>query len=282
MPAATFHELRERLRQYWTGEGCTENGPCDLALRLGTLSPPVFFALGSREAVRVFQLLVNRCPRESRPDPPPLRLAYRHQMQVFMRPGANDPLDLVRRSLAAVGFELERRDVQWQATTFHVPEIALESFGWRLRLEGLPVGQVTIPQRLHGQPVEDAVEIGYELERLVMLQHGSPEIDALPWDGNCTYGVATGHVRQSLDVYYSDRALGIRSVVEEMERSYESAEESLERGLRLPAYHRFLRCCELLEILRARQGLGLLREHTWMERLAHLSHRCLWGVVDGE
>lgn len=280
MPAATFHELRERLRQYWLGEGCTDPGPCDLALRLGTLSPLVFFALGSDRAQRSVQLLVNRCPRESRRNPPPLRLSYRHQMQVFLRPAPSDPLDLVRRSLAAVGFELEQRDVQWQATDFEVPEIALSSFGWRLRLEGLPVGQVSIPQELHGQPVEDAVEIGYELERLVMIQHGNPEIDELPWDEHGSYGSVTDRVRHSLDRYYTDRELGASSVAEELERSYESAEQSLERGLRPPAYQGFLRCCELLEILRARQGLGLLREHTWMERLAHLSHRCLRDASD--
>ena len=281
MPAATFHELRERLRQFWLAEGCTEHGPCDLPLRLGTLSPSVFYALGSERSRLSLQLLGNRCPRESRHNPPPLRLSYRHQLQVFLRPSPSDPLDLVRQSLTAAGFELERRDVQWQATNFHVPEIALEAFGWRLRLEGLPVGQVSVPQRLHDRSVVDAVEIGYELERLVMLQHGNPEIDELPWDDHCSYGEATDAVRRSLDVYFSDRALGVRSVAEEMERSYDSAEESLERGLHLPAYHRFLRCCELLEILRARQGLGLLREHTWMERLSHLSYRCLGSGDDG-
>lgn len=275
MPAATFLQLQQRLFAYWEEQGCVALGSCDRPLRIGTLSPASFLRILDPVPWSSVQGLINRCPRESRREPSPLRLSYRHQLHVILRPPPKDPLDLLRQSLRSAGFDLRRRDVQFANTDFTVPEVGLTGAGWRLRLEGLPVAHAYYPQALHGQPLPSAVELGYELERLVMLQHGSVDIDQLPWSAGVTYESVAGQMRRGLDRYYTDRSEKPERLSNELDRCFAEAERSLAADLRAPAYDQFLRCCEVLEILRVRQNLGPLREQTWLERLADLSWRCL-------
>ncbi len=275
MPAATFLQLQQRLLAFWAEQGCVALGPNDRPLRIGTLSPGTFLRMLDPAPWSAVQSLINRCPRESRREATPLRLSYRHQLQVFMRPPPSDPLGLLRQSLKAAGFELKRRDLQLANADFSVPEVAVTGTGWRLRLEGLPVAHAYYPQAVHGYQVPSAVEIAYELERLVMLQHGSPRIDDLPWSAEISYGEVAGNMRRGLDVYYRDRSEKKERLLNELDRCFGEAERSLDQDLREPAYDQFLRCCEVFEILRVRQNFGPLREQTWLERLADLSWRCL-------
>lgn len=258
------------LLQFWTasrGPAATLLPACDLPIGHGLLHPLCFARLFDDAPWRAVVLQPLRRPRDARYG----RLTHRagrHQQVVAVRKGPGPaPFDGVRALLAHLGVEPADHDLRFTEDRFHLPALALETFGWRVRLDGIGLGRVDWVQRAAGvELATPALVIALGVERLGICLQGVDGVDELAWSADQRYADLRRAEERMLSAYAFEIVDGaeLRRRLEDLDRD---AVRCLDATLPLPAFEAAVRSLHVLELLAARDALDDDQQRLWTERI---------------
>ena len=230
-----FQEIILRLHNYWAGQGCILQQPCDIEVGAGTFNPATFLRVLGPEPWRVAYVEPSRRPTDGRYGDNPWRGGHYYQFQVILKPAPSDIQHSYLRSLEHLGIDLTQHDIRFVEDDWESPTLGASGLGWEVWLDGSEITQYTYFQQMGSIDLDPiSVEITYGLERITL---DSQDVDSI-FDIEWTSGIAYGDVHYQSEVefsrYYLDEAdtgmlFGLFDTYEK------EAVACLSKGLILPA-----------------------------------------------
>ena len=268
---ATFHELVQRLGDYWQSQGCLPHAGYDMEVGAGTFHPSTFLRSLGPEPWHACYVQASRRPSDGRYGDNPSRLQHYYQFQVVMKPPPGDFLELYIGSLKALGLDLAVHDIRFVEDNWESPTLGASGLGWEVWLNGLEITQFTYFQRVGGLDCKPSMgEIAYGLERLSMYAQGVDRVRDLRWHetsaGAVTYGdlFLQGEREHST---YNFECAQVEAWSRRFDDSEREAAELAARNLPLPAYERVLNCSHSFNMLEARGSLSTTLRQQYILRI---------------
>ena len=275
MPPATLQGITERLRSFWSGEGCAELPGTDQPISRCILAPQVFLRLLGTEHWKSSRVQVLRQPEASRYRRNDLYQTQHLEYQVLLKPGEPEIADRVAQSLLEVGFELETRSWILRDLSWTLRGVGLTGCGWDGLLDGVPIARILFLLGLgESELIPAPVEVTYSLELLALLQQQATDIDSIAWSHTSASSEPVRWRRDDqLSTYYLESA-GRELLRQKLTAGEQEAARLLEAQLPVPAYESVLGALQAAEALQARGELQAREREVVDSRLSELACAC--------
>lgn len=276
----TVQDLILSLHQFWANQNCIICQPYDLEKGAGTFNPATFLrALGPEPWCAAYVEPCRR-PTDGRYGENPNRLQHYYQYQVVMKPCPDNIQALYLDSLAALGIDPYKHDIQFIQDDWESPTLGAWGLGWEVRLDGMEIAQFTYFQEAGGQALDPVtVELTYGTERIAMYIQEVNNVYDLMWSSNATYG----DLFRDQEVQFSTYNFEVAdiSMVSTMFNFCEAeCKKLLNRGLVLPAYDYCVKSSHLFNLLDARGAISVAERTGYIGRVRALARACAAGYVE--
>ncbi len=269
-----FQQLIRTLDTFWEKRGCLIVQPYDMEMGAGTFHPATFFgALGPDPGCCAY-VQPSRRPTDGRYGKNPLRMQRYYQYQVLLKPTPDDVQQQYLESLRACGLTLEDHDIRFVQDDWESPTLGAWGLGWEVWMDSLEITQFTYFQQVGGVDLDHiSCEITYGLERIATFAQGRPDVYALDYGPNATYGdLHLANERESSEYNFNHADVRLH---QDLFTSYEKdAKRLLEAQLILPAYEQLLRCSHTFNLLDARGAISQSDRPRLVLRIRSLAKRC--------
>jgi glycyl-tRNA synthetase alpha chain len=169
----TFQEIILSLHEFWQSHNCLLTQPYDTEKGAGTFNPATFLRAVGPEPWRAAYVEPCRRPTDGRYGDNPNRLQHYFQYQVVLKPAPADSQDLYLQSLANLGLDPYKHDIQFLQDDWESPTLGAWGLGWEVRLDGMEITQFTYFQEVGSLEMDPVtVELTYGLERIAMRVFG--------------------------------------------------------------------------------------------------------------
>lgn len=262
-------ETLQRLHAYWRGHGCAVLPPCTLDVPMALMHPQTVFRLLDDEPWRAVCTQPVARPGDARGGRHPFRTSRHLQLQVVLKA---PPLPAVRGwllgSLEALGVRSAEHEIRLVDQRQQVDALEADGVGWRVLVDGLAVGRLTVWSRLAGRALDPPpVDLVYGIERLVLPVADVDDVYRLRW----SQGVAAPsylRLRRRAEEEFG-RYVGEVASIDWLRQTLDGlaaeAARCLDAGLLRPAYERAIEGLVHLDVLERR---GALTPRERAERLA--------------
>jgi len=197
----TFQELILRLQSFWAQRGCILQQPHDVEVGAGTMAPETFLRVLGPKPYKVAYVQPSRRPADGRYGENPNRLYKHMQLQVILKPPAENVQDLYLESLGAMGIDLRQHDIKFEEDNWESPTLGAWGIGWQVMLDGLEITQFTYFQQCGGIDLDPiSAELTYGLERIAAFLQDVDSIYDIVW----ACDPQTGGVTKYSDVRLAD------------------------------------------------------------------------------
>lgn len=184
-----LQELKLKLHEYWSSQGCSIMEPHDVEKGAGTMNPFTFLAALGEKSYRRSYVEPSRRPADGRYGENPNRLYMHHQYQVIIKPSPDDIVDLYIKSLEYIGFRREEHDIRFLEDNWESPTLGAFGRGWEVWIDGMEVTQFTFFQVIGGMDCRPVTaEITYGLERIAMYLQNVDNVFDLMYSAHERYG----------------------------------------------------------------------------------------------
>jgi glycyl-tRNA synthetase alpha chain len=202
----TFQELILKLQTFWADRGCVLQQPYDVEVGAGTMAPETFLRVLGPQPYKVAYLQPSRRPADGRYGENPNRLFKHIQLQVILKPPAENVQELYLESLGAIGIELRKHDIKFEEDNWESPTLGAWGIGWQVMLDGLEITQFTYFQQCGGVDLLPiSAELTYGLERIAAFLQDVDSIYDIVWARDPDNGAAItyGDVRLAEELQFS-------------------------------------------------------------------------------
>ena len=145
-----FQDLILKLQKYWGDKGCVILEPYDIEKGAGTMSPHTFLRALGPEPWKVVYVEPSRRPADARYGENPNRVYQHHQLQVILKPSADDIQDLYLDSLRAIGIDPLKHDIRFVDDNWESPTLGAWGLGWVVWLDAMEFTKFTYFQQVGG------------------------------------------------------------------------------------------------------------------------------------
>ncbi len=276
----TVQDLILSLHQFWANQHCIICQPYDLEKGAGTFNPATFLRVLGPEPWRAAYVEPCRRPTDGRYGNNPNRLQHYYQYQVVMKPCPDNIQSLYLESLAALGIDPRKHDIQFIQDDWESPTLGAWGLGWEVRLDGMEITQFTYFQEAGGQALDPiTVELTYGTERIAMYLQEVDSVYDLLWTTGMTYGDLFHDAEVQFSTYNFEVA--DVSMLSAMFTSCEAeCRTLLEQGLVLPAYDYCMKSSHLFNVLDARGAISVAERTGYMGRVRGLARACAAAYVE--
>ncbi len=305
----SFQRMILKLHDYWSEQGCVILQPYDMEMGAGTFhTATTLRALGPDPWNAAFVQPCRR-PTDGRYGENPNRLQHYYQYQVILKPSPPDLQELYLGSLAAIGIDFGCHDIRFVEDDWESPTLGAWGLGWEVWCDGMEVTQFTYFQQMGGfdcKPV--AGELTYGLERLAMYIQNKDSIYDLAFNdpprsnpSPSGEGQGVGDASQSLspgahptptpplkgrgfmtygDVFLENEremsawnfeVANTDSLFDQFRKHTAECENSLGRGLPIPAYEQAIKASHVFNLLQARGVISVQERASYMGQVRDLA-----------
>ncbi len=267
-----FQDLMMKLLDYWGSKGCTILEPYDIEKGAGTMSPHTFLRALGPEPWKVVYVEPSRRPADARYGENPNRVYQHHQLQVILKPSAEDVQDLYLDSLKAIGIDPLKHDIRFVEDNWEAPTLGAWGLGWEVWLDGMEITQFTYFQQVGSINCDlESAELTYGLERIAMYLQDVDNIFDIKWNENISYGEIFNMAEYEHSVYSFEKANV--EILKELFNIYEmQAKEIIEEDkLVLPSYDYVLKCSHTFNVLDARGAISVSERTNYIGRVRSLA-----------
>ena len=275
-----FQDLMLKLLNYWGEKGCLILEPYDIEKGAGTMSPHTFLRALGPEPWKVVYVEPSRRPADARYGENPNRVYQHHQLQVILKPSAEDIQDLYLDSLRAIGIDPLKHDIRFVEDNWEAPTLGAWGLGWEVWLDGMEITQFTYFQQVGSINCElESGEITYGLERIAMYLQDVDNIFDIKWNEDVTYGDIFNKAEYEQSVYSFEKA--DIEVLRGLFNTYEEeARKVLEDKLVLPSYEYVLKCSHTFNVLDARGAISVSERTNYIGRVRNLARNVAAAYVE--
>ncbi|HZK00435.1 MAG TPA: glycine--tRNA ligase subunit alpha [Tissierellaceae bacterium] len=266
-----FQDLMLKLFDYWGEKGCLILEPYDIEKGAGTMSPHTFLRALGPEPWKVVYVEPSRRPADARYGENPNRVYQHHQLQVILKPSAEDVQDLYLDSLKAIGIDPLKHDIRFVEDNWEAPTLGAWGLGWEVWLDGMEITQFTYFQQVGSINCElESAELTYGLERIAMYLQDVDNVFEIKWNEDIKYGDIFKTAEYEHSVYSFEKA--DVDVLKELFNIYEKeSKRTLEEGLVLPSYDYVLKCSHTFNVLDARGAVAVSERTNYLTRVRNLA-----------
>ncbi len=266
-----FQDLILKLQKYWGDKGCIILEPYDIEKGAGTMSPHTFLRALGPEPWKVVYVEPSRRPADARYGENPNRVYQHHQLQVILKPSADNVQDLYLDSLRAIGIDPLKHDIRFVEDNWESPTLGAWGLGWEVWLDAMEITQFTYFQQVGGINCElESAEITYGLERIAMYLQDVDNIFDIKWNNELTYGDIFNKSEYEHSVYSFDKA-NIDTLKSLFNTYEEEGKNALEEKLVLPGYDYVLKCSHMFNVLDARGAISVNERTNYIGRVRNLA-----------
>lgn len=275
-----FQDLMLKLLNYWGEKGCLILEPYDIEKGAGTMSPHTFLRALGPEPWKVVYVEPSRRPADARYGENPNRVYQHHQLQVILKPSAEDIQDLYLDSLRAIGIDPLKHDIRFVEDNWEAPTLGAWGLGWEVWLDGMEITQFTYFQQVGSINCElESGEITYGLERIAMYLQDVDNMFDIKWNKDITYGDIFNKAEYEQSVYSFEKA--DIEVLRGLFNTYEEeANKVLEDKLVLPSYEYVLKCSHTFNVLDARGAISVSERTNYISRVRNLARNVASAYVE--
>jgi glycyl-tRNA synthetase alpha chain len=268
----SFQRMILTLHDYWSDRGCVILQPYDMEMGAGTFHPATTLrALGPKPWNAAFVQPCRR-PTDGRYGENPNRLQHYYQYQVILKPSPPDLQDLYLGSLAAIGIDPLLHDIRFVEDDWESPTLGAWGLGWEVWCDGMEVTQFTYFQQMGGydcKPV--AGELTYGLERLAMYIQNVDNVYDLAFDDRgVTYGDVFLENERQMSTWNFEVA-DTDTLFDQFRKAAAECENSLARGLPIPAYEQAIKASHTFNLLQARGVISVAERQAYIGRVRDLA-----------
>ncbi|MEC4673087.1 MAG: glycine--tRNA ligase subunit alpha [Nitrospirota bacterium] len=276
----TVQDLILSLHHFWASRQCIIAQPYDLEKGAGTFNPATFLRALGPEPWRAAYVEPCRRPTDGRYGNNPNRLQHYYQYQVVLKPNPDNIQSLYLDSLAALGIDPRKHDIQFIQDDWESPTLGAWGLGWEVRLDGMEITQFTYFQEAGGQALDPiTVELTYGTERIAMYIQEVDNVYDLKWSAGVTYGQLFHDAEVQFSTYNFEMA--DVSMVSQMFAACEAeCTRMLEAGLVLPAYDHCMKTSHLFNVLDARGAISVAERTGYIGRVRALARGCATAYVE--
>ena len=197
-----------------------------------------------------------------------------------MKPCPDNIQALYLDSLAALGIDPYKHDIQFIQDDWESPTLGAWGLGWEVRLDGMEITQFTYFQEAGGQALDPVtVELTYGTERIAMYIQEVNNVYDLMWSSNATYGDLFRDQEVQFSTYNFEVA-DINMVSTMFNFCEAECKKLLNRGLVLPAYDYCVKSSHLFNLLDARGAISVAERTGYIGRVRALARACAAGYVE--
>ena len=266
-----FQDLILKLQNYWGEKGCIILEPYDIEKGAGTMSPHTFLRALGPEPWKVVYVEPSRRPADARYGENPNRVYQHHQLQVILKPSAENVQDLYLDSLRAIGIDPLKHDIRFVEDNWESPTLGAWGLGWEVWLDAMEITQFTYFQQVGGINCElESAELTYGLERIAMYLQDVDNIFDIKWNNELTYGDIFNKAEYEHSIYSFEKA-DIDTLKSLFGIYEEEAKKVLEEKLVLPAYDYVLKCSHMFNVLDARGAISVNERTNYIGRVRNLA-----------
>ena len=266
-----FQDLILKLQNYWGEKGCIILQPYDIEKGAGTMSPHTFLRALGPEPWKVVYVEPSRRPADARYGENPNRVYQHHQLQVILKPSAENVQDLYLDSLRAIGIDPLKHDIRFVEDNWESPTLGAWGLGWEVWLDAMEITQFTYFQQVGGINCElESAELTYGLERIAMYLQDVDNIFDIKWNNELTYGDIFNKAEFEHSVYSFDKA-NIDTLKSLFNTYEEEGRKALEDNLVLPGYDYVLKCSHMFNVLDARGAISVNERTNYIGRVRNLA-----------
>jgi glycyl-tRNA synthetase alpha chain len=273
----SFQAMILRLHQYWSERGCVILQPYDMEMGAGTFHPATTLRALGPDAWNAAFVQPCRRPTDGRYGENPNRLQHYYQYQVILKPSPPDLQELYLGSLVAIGVDMSVHDIRFVEDDWESPTLGAWGLGWEVWCDGMEVTQFTYFQQMGGfdmKPV--AGELTYGLERLAMYIQDVDNVYDLRFndakDGRV--GVSYGDVflenEREMSAWNFEVA-DVDALFDLFRKAAAECENSLARGLPIPAYEQAIKASHTFNLLQARGVISVAERQAYIGRVRDLA-----------
>lgn len=270
----TVQHLILTLHQFWAEQHCIICQPYDVEKGAGTFNPATFLRVLGPEPWRAAYVEPCRRPTDGRYGDNPNRLQHYYQYQVVIKPCAENVQALYLDSLARLGVNPRKHDVQFIQDDWESPTLGAWGLGWEVRLDGMEITQFTYFQEAGGYALDPVtVELTYGTERIAMLLQEAETVYDLQWSESTTYG----DLFRDAEVQFSEynfQAADVAMLRTAFEACEEECRKLLDRDLVLPAYDYCMKTSHWFNVLDARGAMSVAERTGYIGRVRGLARAC--------
>lgn len=275
-----FQDLILKLQKYWGDKGCIILEPYDIEKGAGTMSPHTFLRALGPEPWKVVYVEPSRRPADARYGENPNRVYQHHQLQVILKPSADDIQDLYLDSLRAIGIDPLKHDIRFVEDNWESPTLGAWGLGWEVWLDAMEITQFTYFQQVGGINCElESAEITYGLERIAMYLQDVDNIFDIKWNNELTYGDIFNMAEYEHSVYSFEKA-DIETLKTLFGIYEEEAKRALDYKLVMPAYDYVLKCSHMFNVLDARGAISVNERTNYIGRVRNLAKNVAANYIE--
>lgn len=273
----SFQAMILRLHAYWSERGCAILQPYDMRMGAGTFHPATTLRSLGPQPWRAAYVQPCRRPTDGRYGENPNRLQHYYQYQVILKPSPPDLQELYLGSLAAIGVDMSLHDIRFVEDDWESPTLGAWGLGWEVWCDGMEVTQFTYFQQMGGfdcKPVSG--ELTYGLERLAMYIQNVDNVydlafnDAPEGQGGVSYGdVFLDNERQMSE--WNFEVADTDTLFDLFRKAAAECENSLSRGLPIPAYEQAIEASHVFNLLNARGVISVAERQAYIGRVRDLA-----------
>lgn len=266
-----FQDLILKLQNYWGEKGCIIMEPYDIEKGAGTMSPHTFLRALGPEPWKVVYVEPSRRPADARYGENPNRVYQHHQLQVILKPSAENVQDLYLDSLRAIGIDPLKHDIRFVEDNWESPTLGAWGLGWEVWLDAMEITQFTYFQQVGGINCElESAELTYGLERIAMYLQDVDNIFDIKWNNELTYGDIFNKAEYEHSVYSFEKA-DVETLKSLFTTYEEEGKKALEEKLVLPGYDYVLKCSHMFNLLDARGAISVNERTSYIGRVRNLA-----------
>ena len=275
----TLQNLFLSLHHFWASHHCTLTQPYDTEKGAGTFNPATFLRALGPEPWRAAYVEPCRRPTDGRYGDNPNRLQHYFQYQVVLKPAPPDCQNLYLESLAHIGFDLNKHDIQFVQDDWESPTLGAWGLGWEVRLDGMEITQFTYFQEVGGIELDPVtVELTYGLERIAMYIQGVDNVYDLAWTESVRYGELY-HDSEVQFCKYNFEVADVDMISKTFQGFELECQRLLENDLVLPAYDYCMKTSHLFNLLDARGAISVAERTGYIGRVRGLARLCAEAFV---
>ncbi len=271
----TFQGLIQALQDFWAGQGCLLQQPCDLEVGAGTFHPATFLRAIGPEPWAAAYVQPSRRPGDGRYGENPNRLQHYYQFQVVIKPSPLNFQDIYLGSLYALGIDPLEHDIRFVEDNWESPTLGAWGLGWEVWLNGMEITQFTYFQQVGGLECRPVMgELAYGVERIAMYLQQVDSVYDLVWSdgplGTVTYGDVFLQNEQEMSRYNFELA-DVASLQAQFDAAERQCGALTGQGLPLPAYDHVLKASHLFNLLDARGAISVTERQRFILRVRALA-----------
>ena len=268
-----FQNMRLKLQEYWSSQGCILMQAYDSEKGAGTLNPQTFLRSLGPEPWKVCYVEPSRRPADARYGENPNRLYQHHQLQVILKPSPDNVQELYLGSLRAIGIDPLEHDIRFVEDNWENPTFGAWGLGWEVWLDGMEITQYTYFQQVGAIDCElESAELAYGLERLALYIQNKNDVYDLDYTDEIKYGDVFRKAEYEHSVYSfdaSDKEMLFNQFV-----TFEGeALKLIEKGLVMPAYDYVLKCSHTFNLLDARGAIGVSQRAGYIAKVRNMAKK---------